>query len=383
MATYKLKNITNNVLRINKTLFQPRQEIMVQDLKPYKKLIRAGYISVNEEPIIESPTLLVPTTKAIKRFSAPSTIQRDNNKKIVALLNERIKQNSLKPTISDDVTLDSDLYLPSKPNRTNIYEQLNSSTLEVPQRHVYTMFNINDPIKFYPAENDSINSFSANSTNPAIDSSFNTEINNTNSMITIISGTADSELNWETAELDENNNLIKHDLVNKELSINSLNTNSADIDTINTVNSNNESSTKFIINNNATTTEDNSIDSVQFKLNNIENLIDNKLEMIISQLQKNNTKIDDTDITVTSLSINENNKLNFSDLDKDQVILSLFHFYIDRNINTSDLINIKAFYQRLGIFNNISDKIQIKIDNCQNYEEFITILLNEIYPKLF
>ena len=84
---------------------------------------------------------------------------------------------------------------------------------------------------------------------------------------------------------------------------------------------------------------------------------------------------------------NNNNELNFikiatSNIDKKELLQSLFHFYIDRELTEEDLNNVKQFYNEIGLINNISGKDKELFNNANNYEELITVLLNNIYPQI-
>ena len=79
----------------------------------------------------------------------------------------------------------------------------------------------------------------------------------------------------------------------------------------------------------------------------------------------------------------EKEKIEKSKIDNKDILTSLFHFYIDRNISNQDLDNIKYFLINISEIKNISDSLKNDINNTQSYEELITVLLNNVYPYLF
>lgn len=125
-------------------------------------------------------------------------------------------------------------------------------------------------------------------------------------------------------------------------------------------------------------------------VNHIDTAANNQLEEIIMQKldnlleQKLNQNIT---ATVNQYLIPTTNKCNENTLSIDKttinnIIQSLFKLFIDRQITDTDLDNIKQFYQRIHILDNIDKSILNQIQFAHSYEELITILLNSVYPAL-
>ena len=70
-------------------------------------------------------------------------------------------------------------------------------------------------------------------------------------------------------------------------------------------------------------------------------------------------------------------------IDKNEILNSLFHFYIDKELTKKDLDNVKYFFLNISELKNIAVAFKTEILNSSSYEELITILLNNIYPLLF
>ena len=70
-------------------------------------------------------------------------------------------------------------------------------------------------------------------------------------------------------------------------------------------------------------------------------------------------------------------------IDKNEILNSLFHFYIDKELTKKDLDNVKYFFLNISELKNIAVVFKTEILNSSSYEELITILLNNIYPLLF
>ena len=73
--------------------------------------------------------------------------------------------------------------------------------------------------------------------------------------------------------------------------------------------------------------------------------------------------------------------LNLSE--KEEITNSLFRFYIDKEIDKQDLINVKKFYSSIGITSLIDDETKQLIEHADSYEELVAVLLNNVYPYFF
>ena len=117
--------------------------------------------------------------------------------------------------------------------------------------------------------------------------------------------------------------------------------------------------------------------------NNIEQFLINKLDLIQEQINENiNNKIDKIlkeELISNKQLVNENIIIQ-NKIDNQEILNSLFHFYIDRNISSKDLENIKYFLITISEIKNIPNELKQQINS---YEELITVLLNNIYPYLF
>lgn len=101
-----------------------------------------------------------------------------------------------------------------------------------------------------------------------------------------------------------------------------------------------------------------------------EKIYSSELDNIIENKIKEQTKI-------------EKEQIKKSKIDNKDILTSLFHFYIDRDISNQDLDNIKYFLINISEIKNIPDSLKNDINNTQSYEELITVLLNNVYPYLF
>jgi len=119
------------------------------------------------------------------------------------------------------------------------------------------------------------------------------------------------------------------------------------------------------------------IDSKMDQYFNSERIYSSDLNEIISN------SIKEQIINAQEQSKIENEKIEKSKIDNKDILTSLFHFYIDRELSEQDLINIKYFLINISEIKNIPDKLKNDINNTQSYEELITVLLNNVYPYLF
>lgn len=103
---------------------------------------------------------------------------------------------------------------------------------------------------------------------------------------------------------------------------------------------------------------------------NIDKKIDKKFNELKETLLKQNKEL------IDKLIIKES-------IDKNEILNSLFHFYIDKELTKKDLDNVKYFFLNISELKNIAVAFKTEILNSSSYEELITILLNNIYPLLF
>ena len=67
---------------------------------------------------------------------------------------------------------------------------------------------------------------------------------------------------------------------------------------------------------------------------------------------------------------------------KDEIMNSLFNFYLNKNLNDKDFEILIYFFKQMGFSNKISlDKLNL-LNNINDREELIEILLNNIYGTL-
>lgn len=103
---------------------------------------------------------------------------------------------------------------------------------------------------------------------------------------------------------------------------------------------------------------------------NIEEKIEEKFNELKETLLKQNKEL------IDKLIIKES-------IDKNEILNSLFHFYIDKELTKKDLDNVKYFFLNISELKSIAVAFKTEILNSSSYEELITILLNNIYPLLF
>lgn len=103
---------------------------------------------------------------------------------------------------------------------------------------------------------------------------------------------------------------------------------------------------------------------------NIEEKIEEKFNELKETLLKQNKEL------IDKLIIKES-------IDKNEILNSLFHFYIDKELTKKDLDNVKYFFLNISELKSIAIAFKTEILNSSSYEELITILLNNIYPLLF
>ena len=122
-------------------------------------------------------------------------------------------------------------------------------------------------------------------------------------------------------------------------------------------------------------------------LKEMEQLLDSKLNILAQQNIMNNSVNNSNNlINKANISINDATNIHINEANinnqNDEIIQSLFHLFIDRSITDDDLKNIKEFYYRIHLLDNIPTNIKEQINVASSYEELITILLNTVYPFL-
>ena len=171
---------------------------------------------------------------------------------------------------------------------------------------------------------------------------------------------------------------IMHNIqVKNNLSTDSSNISSTNTQSINTELENiNNSETALIESDNKSINQSENLSkevvnyiNIEELTNNFSSILDKKLETITQSLQN---------ISHDNIQVKES-----LPIEKDKIIQSLFHLFIDHNISSEDLSNIKNFYKQTHILDNIDNNIKKQIQDASSYEDLITVLLNNVYPSLF
>lgn len=68
---------------------------------------------------------------------------------------------------------------------------------------------------------------------------------------------------------------------------------------------------------------------------------------------------------------------------KDKLIECMFDLYINHSIKDENFSFIKWFYSDVGLTNKVSSNTLNLLNNSKTGEDFITVLLNNVYPELF
>lgn len=133
---------------------------------------------------------------------------------------------------------------------------------------------------------------------------------------------------------------------------------------------------------NKSNVNDEKLNSIMNDLTLRDERINNKIEQLqqsfINQLQmvtEQNDKIKKEIIQITKQAINP--------INQQEIISSLFRFYMDKNITSQDLDNIKYFFLNVSELKHIPEELKQELLNATSYEEVISSLLNSIYPYLF
>ena len=312
---YRIKNLSDNTLKIMGKIIFPGEEFSTYNIQPYQNSIHKGTLQIIANANNNS-TKIIPNKREINK-----NINNYINQFIINNEKKNIQQNNEKHTMQP----------PKKINEKsmpiiNLFD--NSQFYE----NIFTKKNIQQTVAAKEEKKETI-----------VDQ-FISKLNQNNN------DSNDNLINSNSGKTSEiiNQNELK-DVKNQLLEIN----NNLNIQENNIKEQNN------IINN----LQDNII-------NNIQTIIKDNITSIL-ETQQNDSQI-----------IEANEVETKSQLDKEKVIQSLFHFYLDRNISSTDLDNIKQFYNYIGITKNIPLNIQNNIEKSSSYEEFITILLNNVYPIL-
>lgn len=345
---YKLKNLSNTTFKImGKNIF-PGEEFITYNIQPYQNSIHNG-------------TLQIITNNNTSSTSRSN--KRDINKNINNYINQFIINNE-KKHIHNTVPI-----------------QKSSSVQEIKSLPVLNLFDNNQFNENLFAKNTVKNTVKNNhSSNKTSDQNFSiiddfiTRINKNNDISALENQNDIDELENvknQLSNINDNLNIQKNSIAEQNQIINNLQNNI--IDNIQAIIKDNISS---LLNNSQTINSQNNENINKEDLNK-ENTI-NKNNII----DLHNTNLYEENIPQKENNDLMNNKEIEHNLNKDEILQSLFHFYLDRNISKYDLENIKQFYNYIGITKNIPIDIQNKITQSTNYEEFITILLNNVYPLL-
>ena len=68
---------------------------------------------------------------------------------------------------------------------------------------------------------------------------------------------------------------------------------------------------------------------------------------------------------------------------KHDLVESCFNLYLHRDLSEKDLRLLKWFYKNIALTNKVKPMTLSLLDSVENYDDFIEVLLNNVYPELF
>lgn len=67
---------------------------------------------------------------------------------------------------------------------------------------------------------------------------------------------------------------------------------------------------------------------------------------------------------------------------KERIIPALFSLHLNLELTEDELIDLKWFFKNVGPTSQLDNNLKSLLDDTNDYEEFLEVLLNHLYPEL-
>lgn len=371
-----LKNNSNTILDLLGKKIYPGQQLTVRNVNPYKRLITTGLLKIINDGSAKSTITTNNNVSKVNNdnyYKQNKVLSREqihninNNHKIQSKINAKFPAKQ--EIIFNDIYVNNPETIYSNPNEHSISlinEKAKSSI------HNNNAINLKEEIL---NQEQIINGNNNNDNDNKISNNLNVQ-----------------EINNEDINYNVNNNITDNNIKvanQNETSINDLVTALAKliINQQSNKQSNKQETAKITVeqdfNNQLNILKDYIADTIQNQFNqlNMKSDIDNIQQQLIQQ-QKQTQNVNDSlnQIKSNLISKDKINDNEYKNINTEEILNSMFNFYMNKQVSNYDLNNIKYFFIHLSELKNIPNNLKQELNNATSYEELITTLVNTIYP---
>ena len=376
-----LKNNSNTILDLLGKKIYPGQQLTVRNVNPYKRLITTGLLKIinngSAKPITTTTTTTTTNSNVAKinndnYYKQNKVLSREqihninNNHKIQSKINAKFP--------AKQEIIFNDIYVN---NPETIYSNPNEHSISLINERTKSSINNSNTINLKEEILNQEQIINGNN-NDNSDNNDNEISNNLNVQ----------EINNEDINYNVSNNVSESNIKvtnQNETSINDLVTALAKL--IINQQSNKQEITKTTVeqdfNNQLNILKDYITDTIQnqFDQLNMKSDINNIQQQLIQQ-QKQTQDVNDSLNQIKSNLINKDkiSHNEYKNINAEEILNSMFNFYMNKQVNNYDLNNIKYFFIHLSELKNIPNNLKQELNNATSYEELITTLVNTIYP---
>lgn len=371
-----LKNNSNTILDLLGKKIYPGQQLTVRNVNPYKRLITTGLLKIINDGSAKSTITTNSNVSKVNNdnyYKQNKVLSREqihninNNHKIQSKINAKFPAKQ--EIIFNDIYVNNPETIYSNPNEHSISlinEKAKSSI------HNNNAINLKEEIL---NQEQIINGNNNNDNDNKISNNLNVQ-----------------EINNEDINYNVNNNVTDNNIKvanQNETSINDLVTALAKliINQQSNKQSNKQETAKITVeqdfNNQLNILKDYIADTIQNQFNQLNMKSDiNNIQQQLIQQQKQTQNVNDSlnQIKSNLISKDKINDNEYKNINTEEILNSMFNFYMNKQVSNYDLNNIKYFFIHLSELKNIPNNLKQELNNATSYEELITTLVNTIYP---
>lgn len=386
-----LKNNSNTILDLLGKKIYPGQQLTVRNINPYKRLITTGLLKIINNSSAKSITTNSSNVTKVNNdnyYKQNKVLSREqihninNNHKIQSKINTKFP--------AKQEIIFNDIYVN---NPETVYSNPNEHSISLIDENEKTKLLINNSNNAINLKEEILNQEQIINGNNNDNSSHNDSNNNNNNNNNEISNNLNvQDINKEDINYNVSNNVSNNATENNikitnqnEASINDLVAALAKL--IINQQSNKQETAKITVeqdfNNQLNILKDYITNTIQDQFNQLNMKSDiNNIQQQLIQQQKQTQDVNDSLNQIKSNLINKD-KISYNEyknINTEEILNSMFNFYMNKQVSNYDLNNIKYFFIHLSELKNIPDNLKQELNNATSYEELITTLINTIYP---
>ena len=370
-----LKNNSNTILDLLGKKIYPGQQLTVRNVNPYKRLITTGLLKIinngSAKPITTTTNSNVAKVNNDNYYKQNKVLSREqihninNNHKIQSKINAKFPAKQ--EIIFNDIYVNNPETIYSNPNEHSISLINERTKSSINNGNIINLkeeiLNQEQIINGNNNNNDNDNNEISNNLNVQ-------DINNEDINYNVSSNVTESNINVANQNKTSINDLVT---ALAKLIINRQ--------------SNKQKTAKTTVeqdfNNQLNILKDYITDTIQnqFDQLNMKSDINNIQQQLIQQ-QKQTQDVNDSLNQIKSNLINKDkiSHNEYKNINTEEILNSMFNFYMNKQVSNYDLNNIKYFFIHLSELKNIPNNLKQELNNATSYEELITTLVNTIYP---